>query len=217
MANLAYVRVSTVEQNEERQIEGLSKRYQIDKWFTEKKSGKNTDRPELQKMLDYMRKGDTIYIWDFSRISRSTKDLLALIEDFQAKGVNLVSAKENLDTTTPTGKLMVTMIAAINEFERTNLLERQAEGIAIAKREGKFRKKEINEDNFKAAYEDWKAGKITKTSFAAVIGVSRPTLDKLLKQKVAQASSIKQKAAQASSIKQKAMQASSIKDKLGQS
>lgn len=203
MANLAYVRVSSIEQNEERQIEGLKSKYKIDKWFTEKKSGKNTDRPELQKMLDYMRKGDTVYIWDFSRISRSTKDLLALIEDFQAKGVNLVSAKENLDTTTPTGKLMLTMIAAINEFERTNLLERQAEGIEIAKREGKFRKKEIDKDDFDAAYKDWKNGRITKKAFAAALNISRPTLDSLIKRKVTQGASAKQKLSQGASIKQK--------------
>lgn len=203
MANLAYVRVSSIEQNEERQIEGLKSKYKIDKWFTEKKSGKNTDRPELQKMLEYMRSGDTVYIWDFSRISRSTKDLLALIEDFQAKGVNLVSAKENLDTTTPTGKLMLTMIAAINEFERTNLLERQAEGIEIAKREGKFRKKEIDKDDFDAAYKDWKNGRITKKAFAAALNISRPTLDSLIKRKVTQGASAKQKLSQGASIKQK--------------
>ena len=114
MANIAYVRVSTVEQNEGRQIEAL-KKHNIDKWFNEKVSGKNMDRPQLKAMLDYVREGDTVYIHDFSRLARSTKDLLTIVEELKAKGVHLVSNKENLDTSTPNGKLMLTMLAAINE------------------------------------------------------------------------------------------------------
>ena len=132
MPNIAYARVSTADQNEGRQVEEL-KKHQIDKWFTEKISGKDTNRPQLQAMLDYVREGDTVYIHDFSRLARSTKDLLELVEQLQSKGVHLVSNKENLDTGTPTGKLMLTMIAAINEFERQHLLERLSEGIALAK------------------------------------------------------------------------------------
>lgn len=105
----------------------------------EKVSGKDTNRPELQSMLDYIREGDTVYIHDFSRLARSTKDLLELVELFNKKDISLVSTKENLDTSTPTGKLMLTMIAAINEFERLNLLEHQREGIAIAKKQGKYK------------------------------------------------------------------------------
>lgn len=130
---VAYVRVSTIEQNEERQIEGLAK-FNIDKWFTEKISGKNTDRPQLQAMLDFVREGDVVYVHDFSRLARSTKDLLEIVDLFNNKGVSLVSNKENIDSGTPQGKLMLTMIGAIAEFERTNLLERQREGIAIAKK-----------------------------------------------------------------------------------
>lgn len=126
--NIAYVRVSTVEQNEARQLEGL-KKYQIEKWFTEKVSGKDTNRPELKNMLEFVREGDTVYVHDFSRLARSTKDLLDIVDQLNRKNVHLVSNKENLDSSTPTGKLMLTMIAAINEFERTNLLERQREGI----------------------------------------------------------------------------------------
>ncbi|MGU9213541.1 recombinase family protein, partial [Clostridium perfringens] len=115
--NIAYVRVSTVEQNEERQLEGL-KKYNIEKWFTEKISAKDTNRPQLKAMLEFAREGDTIFVWDFSRLARSTKDLLELVETMEAKGVHFKSIKENLDTSTPTGKLMLTMIGAINEFER---------------------------------------------------------------------------------------------------
>lgn len=136
--NIAYVRVSTEEQNEGRQTAAL-KIYDIGKWFVEKVSAKDTNRPELQIMLEFAREGDTIYIHDFSRLARSTKDLLDIIDLLNEKKVRLISNKENLDTSTPTGKLMVTMIAAINQFERENLLERQREGIAIAKAKGKFK------------------------------------------------------------------------------
>ena len=109
---IAYVRVSTVEQNEARQTEALEK-YGIEKWFVEKVSAKDTNRPELQEMLDYVREGDTVYIHDFSRLARSTKDLLDILDQLKAKKVHLVSNKENLDSSTPSGKLMITVIAAI--------------------------------------------------------------------------------------------------------
>jgi len=182
MANIAYVRVSTVEQNEARQLEGL-KKYSIDKWFTEKVSAKNTNRPQLQAMLEYAREGDTIYIHDFSRLARSTKDLLDIVEQLHTKGINLVSNKENLDSSTPTGKLMLTMIGAINEFERTNLLERQREGIAIAKAEGKFKGRQVKEiDNFPAYYQRYKNREFNKVQLAKELDVTRPTLDRLIKE-----------------------------------
>lgn len=178
--NIAYVRVSTVEQNEARQIEALEK-YDIGKWFVEKVSAKDTNRPQLQEMLEYAREGDTIYIHDFSRIARSTKDLLDIVEYLTSKGVHLVSNKENIDTSTPTGKLMLTMIGAINEFERTNLLERQREGIAIAVREGKYKgRKAVSIPNFQVHYERYMTRQVTKAALARELGVSRPTLDKLI-------------------------------------
>ena len=182
MANVAYIRVSTEEQNEARQLEAMKDKG-IDKYYTEKVSGKDTNRPELQKMLDYVREGDTIYIHDFSRLARSTKDLLQIVETLEAKGVHLVSNKENLDTNTPTGKLMLTMIAAINEFERQNMLERQREGIAIAKRNGKYRGRkpiEIDDTAFKNAYDRYMKREINKTQMAKELKISRPTLDKML-------------------------------------
>lgn len=185
MANLGYVRVSTVEQNDARQKEALEK-YNIDKWFEEKVSGKDTKRKKLQAMLDYCREGDTIYVHDFSRLARSTKDLLTIVEYLKEKNVHLVSNKENLDTSTATGKLMLTMIAAIAEFERENLLERQREGIAIAKRKGKYKGgqvKKIDEALFNKHYDEYKERKINKKQLAEVLSISRPTLDKLLKEK----------------------------------
>lgn len=180
--NIAYVRVSTVEQNEARQLEALEK-HNIDKWFTEKASAKDTKRPELQAMLEFARDGDTIYIHDFSRLARSTADLLKLVEQLAAKGVHLVSNKENIDTSTPTGKLMLTMIGAINEFERTNLLERQREGIAIAKREGKYKGRQaVNIADFEAHYQRYIGREISKTQLAKELEISRPTLDKIIRE-----------------------------------
>lgn len=185
---VAYVRVSTVEQNEQRQVEGLEK-HGIDKWYIEKVSGKDIEhRQELKAMLEFVREGDTIYIHDFSRLARSTKDLLDIVEMLNSKGVALVSNKENIDSSTPQGKLMLTMIGAINEFERMNILERQAEGIAIAKREGKYKGRkaiQIEDDIFTEQYNKYMNREISKTDLAKVLGVSRPTLDKMIKEKQA--------------------------------
>lgn len=182
---VAYIRVSTVEQHEDRQIEAM-KGKGIEKMFIEKCSGKDTNRPELKAMLDYVREGDTVYIHDFSRLARSTKDLLEIVEYLNNKGVSLVSNKENLDTSTPTGKLMLTMIAAINEFERTNLLERQREGVACAKAKGVYKGRKaitINEELFAKEYGRYMNREITKTELAKVLGISRPTLDKIIAEK----------------------------------
>ena len=181
MAKIAYVRVSSVEQNEQLQIEAL-KKHGIEKWYTEKVSGKDTNRPQLQAMLDYAREGDTIYIHNFSRLARSTADLLKIVDYLKAKGIGLVSNKENLNTGTPTGKLMLTMIAAINEFERENLLERQREGIAIAVRERKYKgRKAINIIDFGKHYTRYMSREVSKAQLARELDVSRPTLDKLIK------------------------------------
>lgn len=182
MANIAYVRVSTVEQNEDRQIEAL-KKHNIDKWFTEKVSGKDRNRPELQRMMEFVREGDTVYVHDFSRLARNTKDLLDIVENLNGRGVALVSNKENLDSSTPTGKLMLTMIGAIAEFERQNLLERQREGIAIAKRKGVYKgRKAVEIDNFGEYYDKYMRRQYTKAQLAEELRISRPTLDKLIRE-----------------------------------
>ena len=186
MSHIAYVRVSTAEQNEARQIEALEK-HQIDKWFTEKVSGKNTDRPELQRMLDYAREGDTIYVHDFSRLARNTKDLLTIVESLTNKGIAIVSNKEGLDSSTPTGKLMLTMIGAIAEFERQNLLERQREGIEIAKREGRYKgRKAVEIEGFEDYYQKYMRREYSKAELARELHSSRPTLDKLIREHDAQ-------------------------------
>lgn len=184
MANIAYIRVSTVEQNEGRQVE-MMKSHNIDKTFIEKASGKDTDRPELIAMLDYARQGDTVYIESFSRLARNTIDLLKLIETMNNKGIKVVSLKEGMDTSTPAGKLMLTMIGAIATFERENLLERQKEGIALAKAEGKYKGRAAKElpANFDEIYNQYQTRQITKSKMAELCEVSRPVLDRLLKER----------------------------------
>ena len=180
--NIAYIRVSTVEQNEQRQIEAM-KPFNIEKWFIEKISAKDTNRPKLQELLEFAREGDTIHVHDFSRLARSTKDLLDIVEQLTQKNIYLVSNKENIDTSTPTGKLMLTMIGAINEFERYNLLERQREGIAIAKRNGKYTGgKRKNVPNFENGYQRYLRREISKVALAKELRISRQTLDKLIKE-----------------------------------
>lgn len=137
------MRVSTAEQHEDRQIEAL-KDLDLFKVYIEKISAKDTERPLLKQMLDYVREGDTIYVKDFSRLARNTKDLLDITSELESRGVKLISMKENLDTSTAAGKMFLTVIGAINEFERNNLLDKQREGIAIARAKGKFKgRKEI--------------------------------------------------------------------------
>lgn len=179
--NIAYVRVSSADQNEARQREALQN-CNIEKWFEEKVSGKNVeDRAQLQAMLEWVREGDTVYVLDFSRLARSTKDLLAIVDKLNEKKVQLISLKENLDTNTPTGKLMLTMIAAINEFERQNMLERQAEGIALAKKRGAYKgRKKVEVKNFGTYYDAYMRRELSKSDIARKLKVSRPTVDRLI-------------------------------------
>lgn len=179
--NLAYVRVSTIEQNEARQVEALE-RYNIEKWFIDKTSAKDTNRPQLKSMLEYAREGDIIYIHDFSRLARNTADLLRIVEEFNSKNIQLISHKESLDTSTPTGRLMLTVIAAINEFEREIIIERQREGIELAKKRGVYKgRREVNIPDFEDHYKKYKSREITKKQLAEALSISRPTLDKIIK------------------------------------
>ncbi len=181
--NVAYIRVSTEEQNYESQMEAM-KDLKFAKVFTEKRSAKDTNRPELQNMLDYVRDGDTVYVKDFSRLARSTKDLLNIIDILENKKVKLISIKEKLDTSTPAGKLMVTMLGAIYEFERANLLERQKDGIAVAKKEGKYkgRKKIQKPDNWQEVYSDWSCRKITAKKACELLKLKTNTFYNFVKE-----------------------------------
>ena len=178
--HVAYIRVSTAEQNEQRQVDAMQQ-YGIEKWFIEKVSGKDKNRPKLQEMLNFVREGDTVHIHDFSRLARSTKDLLDIVEQLSQKNVRLISNKEALDTNTATGRLMLTVVAAIAQFERECMLERQLEGIAAAKKDGRYKggKRKVVK-NFDEMYARYMAREINKVEFAKALNVSRPTLDKLI-------------------------------------
>ena len=181
---IAYIRVSTAEQNTDSQ-KALLAQYNIDKPFEEKVSGKNTgDRPELQAMLDYVREGDTVYVKDLSRLARNTKDLLDIVEYLDKKGVGLFSIKENIDTSTNFGKLMITFLAAIYEFERANLLERQRDGIAVAKKLGKYkgRKKVPKPDNFKEVYNKWLNREIKSNAAIRELNISEYAFYKFVRE-----------------------------------
>lgn len=179
--NIAYIRVSTVEQNEGRQLEAM-KNLNIERTFLEKVSGKDTNRPELKAMIGFARAGDSIYIESFSRLARDTRDLLNLTDAMEKKGIKIHSLKENFDSSTPNGILMLTMLGAIATFERDIMLERQREGIALAKAQGKYKGRKAKElpENFNELYQQYMSRKITKTKLAELCKVSRPVLDKLL-------------------------------------
>ena len=146
---IGYIRVSTEDQNTARQ-EVLLRELGVDEVFIDKASGKNTERPELSRMMNYVRHGDTVIVESISRFARNTRDLLDLVDRLTEKQVEFVSRKEAIDTTTPTGKFMLTVFAAVAELEREYILQRQREGIAIAKAEGKYtgRKPRPLPDNF---------------------------------------------------------------------
>lgn len=138
MAVIGYARVSTEEQNLTAQLEQLVAAG-VEKIFKEKASGAKQDRPQLAAMLDYAREGDTVVVCKLDRVARSTKHLLEIVEVLEGKGVAFRVLNINLDTSTPTGKLMLSMLAAIGQFEREMMLERQKEGIRIAKEDGKYK------------------------------------------------------------------------------
>lgn len=140
MAVYGYARVSTIQQNEGRQLATLYNRYGIDQdhIYVDKCSGKNTDRPALKNMLDTLQSGDKVVVSELSRLGRNTRDLLELTDQLITKQVDVVFDKEKIDSSTSTGRLMLTMLAAIAEFEREMILERQREGIDLAKQQGKY-------------------------------------------------------------------------------
>lgn len=162
---IGYARVSTDEQNEARQLESFQKyRESISKVYIDKCSGKDTNRPQLKAMLDYVREGDVVVVSDFSQLARSTKDMLQIVQALADKGVALISIKENLDTDTPQGKFMLTVFAALAELERETILQRQREGIEIAKAHGKYKGRSpipFDESRFKAECQKWKNGEQT--------------------------------------------------------
>lgn len=172
---VGYVRVSTKEQNTARQ-DNLMSQLSVDKVFIDKVSGKDIQRPELHRMMEFVREGDMVVVESISRFARNTKDLLELTATLKEKGVQFVSQKETIDTNTPAGEFMLAVFGALAQLERAYILDRQAEGIAIAKEEGRMNgrpRKAV--DSFEAVYQEVKAGKKTASQGARELGISRST------------------------------------------
>ena len=175
MSKVGYIRVSTKEQNTARQ-EVIMQNLGVDKLYMEKITGKSKDRPELMKLMDYVREGDTVVVESYSRFARSTMDLLHLIEELNTKGVGFVSQKENIDTSTPSGRLMMVMFAGLAQFERESILERQKEGIEIAKEQGKFTGRPVKEiADFEEVYKKVKEKQLKVSEVCKQNNISRST------------------------------------------
>jgi len=174
---IGYIRVSTADQNTARQ-ETLMKQLGAEKLFIDRDGGAGTPRKALQDMLAFVREGDTLVVESYSRLARSTKDLLDIIEKLQKKNVTFVSQKEAIDTATPAGRLMLTIFAGLCQFERETLRERQREGIAEAKKAGKYKGRrpiQYDTETFKVLYPRWKAGEITAMAMARTLGLNKAT------------------------------------------
>jgi len=173
---VGYLRVSTVDQNTERQLDGVA----LDKVFTDKASGKDTNRPELVRALEYVREGDTLVVHSMDRLARNLEDLRRIVRELTGKGVRVEFAKESLTFTgedSAMNTLLLSMLGAVAEFERSMILERQREGIAIAKAAGKYtgRKAALSQDQAHELRDRLVNGE-SVTSLAVEYGVSRQTV-----------------------------------------
>ena len=181
---VGYIRCSTIEQNEARQLKMMEEQ-NAERLFIDKASGKNTDRKAFKEMMAFVRAGDTVIVESISRIARNTRDLLSIVSDLTEKGVEFVSLKENMDTTTPQGRFMLTVFGALAELERENILERQREGIEIAKSEGKYKGRkpvEVDEKRFKEVCARWRSGEITATAAMQEVGLKPNTFYRRVKE-----------------------------------
>ena len=178
---IGYIRVSTQEQNTIRQ-EMLMATLGVEAIYIDRMSGKSAKRPELKKMMQFVRQGDAVIVESISRFARNTKDLLELVEQLSAKGVEFISQKEAIDTSTPAEKFMVTIFAAVSELERDYLLQRQREGIAQAKIQGKYRgRKSKAYPIADKVMEKWRKGEVTAVAAMKEIGMSKSAFYRLAK------------------------------------
>ncbi|WP_321802798.1 recombinase family protein [Burkholderia sp. BCC1988] len=184
--HIGYIRVSTVDQSTERQLEGVD----LDKVFTDKASGKDTERPQLQAALDYLRDGDTLMVHSMDRLAHNTEDLLRMVRELTERGVTVQFVKDSMtfsaDKRNPQQELMMTMLAAFAQFERSLIRERQREGIAIAKANGvyKGRKPSLSPEQVSTLRQRAASGE-AKAAIARDLGISRETLYQYLRQEQA--------------------------------
>lgn len=181
---VAYERVSTAGQSTLRQ-DVMMQEHQIEKVFTEKISGKDRNRPELQKMLDFVREGDTVIIESISRLARSTRDFLNILDELEKKHVALISLKEDINTSTPTGRFLVSIFAALAQLEREQILTRQKEGIAAQKAAGTYTggrpRVKIDQKLMKDVMQRWKAGEISAVKAMKELNITKGTFYRLAK------------------------------------
>lgn len=181
---VGYIRTSTAEQNIARQ-EVLMQDLGVEKVYVDQLSGKNTERPQLQAMLNYVREGDTVIVESISRFARNTKDLLELVEQLKEKKVIFVSKKETIDTNTPSGQFMLTVFGAMAQLERDYILDRQREGIAVAKAAGVYKGRqpiEVDTKVFESVYKAWKAEEITAKKAMQKLGLKPNTFYRRVKE-----------------------------------
>ena len=180
---IGYCRVSSAEQNTARQ-EVLMERLGVDKIFIDKCSGKNTDRPALKEMLDFIRADDIVIVESISRLCRNVRDLLEIIDKFQQLSVVFISQKESLDTSTDTGRFMLTIFGAVSELERSYILSRQREGIELAKAKGVYKgRKPIDCPDFDKVYEQVQSGVIPATHGFELLGISKSSWYRRVREK----------------------------------
>ncbi len=181
MAKIGYIRVSTEQQNLDRQEDVIKPI--TDKLFKDKASGKDTNRPEFKKMMDYVREEDTLFVESISRLARSTKDLLQIVDELRIKEVGLVSLKENIDTETPQGRFILQVFAALSELERESIRQRQREGIDAARRRGKkFGRPAVQKPaNWDKVINDWRSGRLLAVEACKQLGLPRSTFYKIVR------------------------------------
>ena len=181
---VGYIRCSTIEQNEARQLKMMQEQG-AEKLFIDKASGKNTDRAAFKEMMSFVRTGDIVIVESISRIARNTRDLLSIVSELTEKGVEFVSLKESIDTTTPQGRFMLTVFGALAELERESILERQREGIKIAKSDGKYKGRkpvDVDEKLFRTVCKKWRNGEMTATAAMKEVGLKPNTFYRRVKE-----------------------------------
>lgn len=180
--HIGYIRVSTDHQNTDRQKDLLKKQYpEIKKFYIDRQSGKNTDRPQLREMMNYARKNDVIVVESLSRLARNTRDLIDITDQFNKNEIHLISLKESIDATTPSGRAMMKMFSVFADFEREIIVERTKEGLASARARGHVGgRPAINKETVANAIKLYDSRKFSIQEICKITGISKGSLYKYI-------------------------------------